>query len=181
MTNETIARRYASALADVVLKTGETDTVKTELAVWAQLFVGSNDLQNVLGNPAIAHQAKERVLEQLLAKMKPSKTAANFLRVLLQNNRLNDLVAIDERFAAELAERSGIQNAVVISARELPEDERTEFEKTLARLTGKTMQITYSVEPDLIGGAVTRIGSTVYDASVRTKLENLRTELAGAN
>ena len=179
MANEALARRYASALADVVLKTGETETVKNELAVWAQLFVGSEDLHNVLGNPAIPHQGKERVLEQLLTRMKPSKTTANFLRVLLQNNRLNELVEINERFAAVLAERSGIVNAEVISARELPQDEKNDFERTLAGLTGKHMQVTYTVDPTLIGGAVTRIGSTVYDGSVRTKLENLKAELAG--
>lgn len=180
MANETIARRYASALADVVLKSGNTETVKTELAVWAQLFVGNSDLENVLGNPSIAHQAKERVLTQLLKKMKPSQTTSNFLQVLLQNNRLTDIAAISERFAAVLAERSGIVNAEVISARELPEDERTSFEKTLERLTGKDMQITFTVDPNLIGGAVTRIGSTVYDGSVRTKLDTLRQQLAGA-
>jgi len=181
MANETIARRYASALADVVLKSGEADSVKTELAVWAQLFVGNADLQNVLGSPAIAHQGKERVLMQLLDKTKPSRTTSNFLRVLLQNHRLNDLPEISERFAAVLAERGGIVNAEVISARELPQDERTAFEKTLERLTGKDMQITFTVDPSLIGGAVTRIGSTVYDGSVKTKLENLRSQLAGVN
>jgi F-type H+-transporting ATPase subunit delta len=179
MADEALARRYASALADVVLKSGETETIKTELAVWTQLFVGSTDLHNVLGNPAIPQKGKERVLEQLLAKMKPSTTTANFLRVLLQNNRLGGLVEINERFAAVLAERSGIVNARVISARELPQDERSDFEKTLSKLTGKNMQITYSVDESLIGGAVTRIGSTVYDASVKTKLENLKAELAG--
>ncbi|HEY2846936.1 MAG TPA: ATP synthase F1 subunit delta [Pyrinomonadaceae bacterium] len=179
MAHEAIARRYASALADVVLKTGETDTVKTELAIWTQLFVGSAELHNILGNPAIPHQGKERVLVQLLEKTKPSKTTGNFLRVLLQNNRLGELVKINERFATVLAERSGIVKAEVISARELPSDEKADFEKTLSGLTGKNMQITYSVDESLIGGAVTRIGSTVYDASVRTKLENLKAELAG--
>ena len=179
MANETIARRYASALADVVLKSGEADAVKTELAVWAQLFVGNEDLSNVLGNPAIGHQAKERVLAELLKKMKPSQTTSNFLRVLLQNNRLNDLPEINERFAAVLAERSGVVNAEVISARELPSDEKTQFERTLEKLTGKDMQITFTVDPGLIGGAVTRIGSTIYDGSVRTKLDKLREQLAG--
>lgn len=181
MAHEAIARRYASALADVVLKSDETETVKTELSVWAQLFIASHDLHNVLGNPAIPHQAKTRVLEQLLEKMKPSKTTGNFLRVLLQNNRLGDLVEINERFAAVLAERSGIVNAEVISARELPKDEKAGFEKTLSQLTGKNMQITFSVDEGLIGGAVTRIGSTVYDASVRTKLDTLRQQLAGVS
>ena len=177
MANETIARRYASALADVVLKGSELDTVKSELSVWAELFVGNDNLHNVLGNPSLPHQAKERVLEQLLEKTKPSKTTANFLRVLLQNNRLNDLVEINEKFASVLAERSGIVNAEVISARELPQDEKKDFEKTLGELTGKNMQISYSVDDSLIGGAVTRIGSTVYDGSVKTKLENLKEQL----
>ncbi|HTH52071.1 MAG TPA: ATP synthase F1 subunit delta [Pyrinomonadaceae bacterium] len=181
MANETIARRYASALADVVLKTGEAENIKTELAVWAQLFVANSDLQNVLGNPAIAHQGKERVLGELLNKMKPSKTTSNFLRVLLQNHRLGDIAEISERFAAVLAERGGIVNAEVISARELPQDEKTEFERTLEKLTGKDMQITFTVDPSLIGGAVTRIGSTVYDGSVRTKLDTLKQQLAGVN
>lgn len=181
MANETIARRYASALADVVLKSGDAESVKTELAVWAQLFVGNGDLQNVLGNPSIAHQAKERVLTELLKKMNPSRTTSNFLRVLLQNNRLTDVAAISERFASVLAERSGIVNAEVISARELPSDEKQEFEKTLEKLTGKDMQITFTVDPNLIGGAVTRIGSTVYDGSVRAKLDTLRQQLAGVN
>src|ERR1043166_7435978 len=133
MANETIARRYASALADVVIKSGESDTVKTELAVWAQLFLANEELKNVFGNPSIGHTGKERVLEQLLAKMKPSRTTGNFLRVLLQNNRVGDLGEINERFVAILADRSGIVNAEVISARELPADERTEFERTLEK------------------------------------------------
>ena len=111
--------------------------------------------------------------------MKPAKTTANFLRVLLQNNRLGDLAEINERFATVLAERSGILNAEVISARELPQDEKEDFEKSLGKLTGKNMQITFSVDASLIGGAVTRIGSTVYDGSVKAKLENLKAELAG--
>ena len=179
MANEMIARRYASALADVVLKASVTDTVKAELGVWAELLAGNAELHNVLSNPAIPHQGKERVLEQLLEKTKPSKTTANFLRVLLQNDRLGDLIEINERFAIVLAERSGIFNAEVISARELPQDEKAEFEKSLGKLTGKNMQITFSVDESLIGGAVTRIGSTVYDGSVKAKLENLKAELAG--
>ncbi|HEV7699930.1 MAG TPA: ATP synthase F1 subunit delta [Pyrinomonadaceae bacterium] len=179
MSNETIARRYATALADVAMASGDAETVKSELAVWSELVVRNAELHNVLGDPTIAHHAKDQILEQLLDRTKPSKSTANFLRVLLQNGRLTDIPEINERFIAVVAERSGIVNAEVISARELPGDERTEFEKSLEKLTGKDMQITYSVDPSLIGGVVTRIGSTVYDGSVRTKLDNLRAELAG--
>src|SRR3982751_5941568 len=100
MSVETVARRYAVALADVVLKSGETETVKSELKLWEDLIKSNNDLQTAFANPAIAHSSKEKVLESLLAKTKPSKTTANFLRVLLRNGRLTELREINEKFAS---------------------------------------------------------------------------------
>ena len=179
MSTETIARRYASALADVVLKQGDAETVKSELSIFDQLVAANAELSNALSNPAIPHNKKEHILEQVISRTKPSKTTSNFLRVLLQNSRLVDLTEIKERFEAELITRSGIVAAQVTSARELPESERGEVEKTIAGLTGKRVSVDYLVDPALIGGLVTRIGSTVYDGSVKTKLENLRQELAG--
>jgi len=180
MSTETIARRYASALADVVLKQGDAETVKTELVVFEQLVAANADLSNVLSNPAIPHAKKEHILNELLARTKPSKTTGNFLRVLLQNSRLVDLPEINTRFEAELTARTGVVAAKVTSARELPTGERGEVEKTIAKLTGKSVVVDYSVDPELIGGLVTRIGSTVYDGSVKTKLENLKSQLAAA-
>jgi F-type H+-transporting ATPase subunit delta len=177
MANETIARRYAAALADVVMTSGDVQTVKNELAMFSQLFLANADLQTVFGNPAIPHTNKENVLDKLLDKSKPSKTTANFLRILLRNGRLTDLGEVNTKFASVLEERRNIVSAEVTSARELPVDEKQEFEKTLERLTGKEININFAVDPELIGGVVTRIGSTVYDGSVRTKLENLREQL----
>ena len=100
MANETIARRYSSALADVALAaTGEAEAIKAELDSWAKLFEGSHDLRTVFGNPAIVHANKERVLDDLIAKGKPSKSVANFLRILLRNGRLTDISEISDRFA----------------------------------------------------------------------------------
>ena len=177
MSRETIARRYSTALADVVLETGETETVKAELSDLTELFRSSTDLQTVFSNPAITHVNKERVLNDLIAKLKPLKTTANFLRVLLQNGRLTEIGEIDDRFDAVLQEREGVVSADITSARELPANERTEFQTNLERLTGKKVNINYAINIDIIGGVVTRIGSTVYDGSVKTKLENLREEL----
>lgn len=177
MNTETIARRYSTALADAVLAAGDTATVKAELADWAKLFSESTDLQTVFGNPSIAHESKVRVLDSLIAKVKPSKTTANFLKVLLQNGRLAEIGEINDRFDSVLDERSGIVSAEIISARELPGSERGEFERNLEKLTGKKVSINYSVDQNLIGGVVTRIGSTVYDGSVKTKLENLKEQL----
>ena len=177
MSVETIARRYSVALADAVANTGESDTVKAELAMCAQLFGGNADLQEVFANPTVPHADKEKVLGDLIAKTKPSKTTANFLRVLLKNDRITELSQINDRFAAVLDERSGLVSAEIISARELPPAERAEFERSLEKLTGKRVNINYATDQNIIGGVVARIGSTVYDGSVKTKLENLREQL----
>jgi F-type H+-transporting ATPase subunit delta len=180
MSVETISRRYASALADVVSNSPEIETVKSELKSWEQLIASNADLQNAFRNPAIAHASKERVLDSLLAKARPTKTTANFLRVLLRNGRLTELGQINERFAAVLEERSGSVAAQVTSARELPDAQRNELRANLERLTGKQVKLNFAVDPGLIGGVVTRVGSTVYDGSVRTQLENLKEELIGS-
>ena len=180
MSVETISRRYASALADVVTSTGDTETVKNELKTWEQMIAASPDLQTAFRNPSIAHASKENVLEGLLAKTRPSRTTSNFLRVLLRNGRLIDLANINERFAAVLEERGGRVAAHVSSARELAEAQRNELKANLEKLTGKQVKLDFTVDPSLIGGVVTRVGSTVYDGSVRTQLENLREELIGS-
>ena len=180
MSVETISRRYATALADAVMNSGETDKVKNELSVWAQLMTDNADLQNAFRNPAITHANKEKVLEGLLAKTRPSRTTSNFLRILLRNGRLTELREINERFAIVLEERSGSVVAHVTSARELADAHRNELKVNLERLTGKQVKLNFGTDPSLIGGVITRIGSTVYDGSVKTQLENLKEEMIGS-
>jgi F-type H+-transporting ATPase subunit delta len=180
MSIETIARRYGSALADVVLKNGETDTVKAELTEWSRMIESNAALYDAISNPSIPHQQKERLVESLLEKTRPSRTTANFIRVMLRNGRLQDVATIRERFESELEERRGIVSADIISARELPADERANLKAQLEQLTGKTVDLNFQIDENLIGGVVTRIGSTVYDGSVRTKLANLKEQIAAA-
>jgi F-type H+-transporting ATPase subunit delta len=180
MSNETVARRYATALADVVVKSGETGTVTSELNAWVQMITTNAELENVLRNPVVQHIKKEKVLESLLERVKPSKTTANFLRILLKNDRLADIGTINERFLQVLEERSGTVSAEIISSRDLSEGERTELRSNLEKLTGKRINPSWRLDPELIGGVVTRIGSTVYDGSVKTQLETLKEELVNA-
>lgn len=180
MSIETIARRYAIALADVVLKNGETETVVSELKDWGSMIASSGELRSAFGNPAIQQANKVRVLESLIERTRPSRTTANFLRVLLRNNRITELDEINQRFEAELAERSGVISAGVTSARELSEAEKRELEAGIARMTGKQVRLAFEIDRELIGGVVTRIGSTVYDGSVRTQLKNLKEQMIEA-
>lgn len=177
MSVETIARRYATALADVVTKSGETETAKNELKVWEQLIVANPDLQSAIRNPSIPHSSKENVLEALIGKVKPSRTTANFLRVLLSNGRLTELREINAKLESVLEDRSGSVVAEVTSARDLSGAQQNELKSNLEKITGKQVKLNFAIDPTIIGGVVTRVGSTVYDGSVKTQLENLKQEL----
>jgi F-type H+-transporting ATPase subunit delta len=180
MSIETVARRYAGALADIVTKSGEAGKIQTELKKWEELLNSNQQLFEVFSNPAITHDNKEKVLEGLLQKTKPAATTANFLRILLRNGRLTDLGAINKRFAGVLEERAGIMSGKVVSARLLSETEKKELQKSLEKMTGKSISLDFDIDPNIIGGVITQIGSTVYDGSVKTQLENLKTQLISA-
>lgn len=177
MSAETVARRYATALADVVIKTGETNSVKTELKTWEQMISSNSQLLEAFSNPSIAQENKEKVLESLIAKTVPTKTTANFLRILLRNSRLTEISEINERFDSILDERNGIVSAQITSANPISESEKKELETNLNKVTGKKVSPNYIVDKSIIGGIITRIGSTVYDGSIKTKLEELREQL----
>lgn len=178
MSVETVARRYAGALADIVMQADETETVQTELKTWEEMLTTNLDLRNAFYNPAIAHQSKEKVLESIINRANPSKTTANFLRVLLKNNRLTEIKAINEKFDTVLDERKGVISASVTSSRELTETEKAEMQANLAKLTGgKEIRLEYKIDENIIGGAITRVGSTVYDGSVKTQLELLKQQM----
>lgn len=179
MSVETVARRYATALADIVTKTNETSFVQTELKTWENMISGNVDLQTAFGNPVISQVNKEKVLENLVAKTQPTKTTANFLRVLLRNGRLTEIKEINEKFASVLEERSGAVSAQITSARALSEAEKAEMQMNLAKLTRKNVSLNFEINETLIGGIVTRIGSTVYDGSVKTQLDELKQQMIG--
>ncbi len=177
MSIETVARRYAIALADVVSESRETETVKTELKTWELLISENGGLQSAFRDPSIAQLNKEKVLHGLLEKTRPTKTTSNFLRILLRNSRLTDLGSINERFASVLEERSGTVLARITSARELSENEKVELKTNLEKLTGKQIKPNFNIDDRIIGGVVTRIGSTVFDGSVKMQLVNLKEQL----
>lgn len=177
MSVETVARRYATALADVVTKNGDAGGTQSELKQWETLFNSSADLQSVFANPAIQQANKEKVLESLIARSQPTKTTANFLRVLLRNGRLTDIGAINGKFSSVLEERSGGTSAQITSARPLNDAQKTEIKTNLERMTGMRISPDFAIDETIIGGVVTRIGSTVYDGSVKTQLENLKQQM----
>jgi len=179
MSSQTVARRYASALADVVLQRGEAREVQQELVAWADMMQSNANLREVFANPTIALDQKRRVLNRLVEIARPRPTTVNFLKLLLQNQRLPELDQIIRRFAAVLDERAGMIAAQVTTAGPVAPETRQTLQTTLRNLTGKTVRIEFATDPGMIGGLVTRIGSTIYDGSVRNHLEQIKEKMAG--
>ena len=179
MSVQTVARRYASALADVVLERGEAREVQEELLAWEKIFQASPVLPEVFRNPTIPLDQKRAVLNKLIDRSKPKPSTANFLKVLLQNQRLTDLGEINQKFAEILDLRAGMVAATVTTARTVPENAQQKLHTKLLSVTGKKVRINFMTDPELIGGLVTRIGSTVYDGSVRNHLQQIKAKMAG--
>ena len=179
MSSQTVARRYASALADVLIERREESLVRQELATWESMITQNPLLLEAFTNPTIPYEQKSRVLNDLIARTDIRQTTANFLRVLLRNQRLADLPQVNAKLAQILDERGGIVSAEITSARPVSDEVRSSLEQTLAQLTKKKVRLDFRTDESLIGGIVTRIGSTIYDGSVRTQLDQLGQELAG--
>ena len=178
MSSQTAARRYSQALADVTIPQREERAVQSELRTWEAMMADNAGLQEAFGNPTVAYDQKRKVLETLIARTKVLPTTANFLRVLLRNQRLAELAEVNAKLAEVLDERTGIVSAQVVSARPVSEATKTSLEQKLTQLTGKKAHLTFETDEALLGGIVTRIGSTIYDGSVRNQLNRLREELA---
>jgi len=179
MSIQTIARRYSSALADVVLDRGEAKEVQQELQQWSDLILSNASLQEVFRNPTIPLDQKRAVLRQLIDRVKPRPTTANFLKVLLQNQRLTELPEINRKFTDTLDERAGMVAATVTTARPVPNEIQARLIEKLTSVTQQKVRLNFEQDPELIGGLVTRIGSTVYDGSVRSQLEQIKARMAG--
>jgi F-type H+-transporting ATPase subunit delta len=180
MTSSAIVSRYASALADVVTGPSGMDTAQVveQLRSFEALLAESAALQNALSSPAVAASRKRAIVRKLADRLGLAKTARNFLLVLTDHRRLVALTPMIDAFEIQLDERLGFVRAEISSARDLEERQKSRLAERLSRLTGKKVRARYAVEPELIGGVVARIGSTVYDGSVRGQLNTLGRKLA---
>lgn len=179
MSVQAVARRYATALADVVVARGEARQVQEELSAWELMMQSNPQLFEVFRNPTIPYEQKRNVLSELIARTRVSQMTANFLQVLLRNQRLAELGEVNRRFAQVLDERSGVVSAQVTTARPVPESSQAALRARLISMTGKDVRLTFETDAELIGGIVTRIGSTIYDGSVRNQLELVKERLTG--
>jgi F-type H+-transporting ATPase subunit delta len=170
--------QYATALADIALEQGAADPVKKQLEDFGAAYTESAELRNVLANPAVELAAKHGVIEKLAARLGASRIVRNFLFVVVDNQRTHLLPEILQTFEEVIRQRQGVAEAEVTSAAELTTPQKTQLQQTLERLIGRKIQAKYSLDPTLLGGAVVRIGDTIYDGSVRNRLNQMRARLA---
>ena len=170
--------QYATALTDIVLEQGAAEPAHKQLEDFRAAYAESVELRNFLASPAVAREAKHGVIEKLASRMGASKIIRNFLFVIVDNQRIQIFPEIVASFEQVLRQRQGVAEAEVASAVELNSGQKTTLLKTLEGLTGKKIQAKYSLEPGLLGGAVVRVGDTIYDGSLRSRLNQLRTRLS---
>lgn len=186
MTSRAAGIRYARALFDVALKESDVQQTGRDLADFARLVAGHEGLSRVLSNPAIPAAQKRGVVDQLLASAgTASPVVAKLLGLLADRDRLVLLPDIVVAYRVRLMEHEKVIRVELVTAVALPPDRVAALQQRLAQATGRRSEDVHletRVDPSIIGGAITRIGSTVYDGSVTRQLAKMRDTLAaGAN
>ncbi len=170
-----VTGRYARAFAEVIAaQKADAEKAVEELTQFSAMIAESADLRNVFQNPSVSNDQKIKLLDAIVKKMGASRLLRNFLAVLIEHHRVGQIEDVTRQFKQDLDERMGIAAAQVSSARELTAAEKKSLEKQLSTATGKTIRATYSEDASLLGGAVVRVGSTIYDGSVRGRLEKIK-------
>ncbi len=175
------APRYAQAFAAVLAeKKLDGAAVQQQMRDFAATLAGSPELREVLLNPSIAEEQKLRILDAIASRIGMFREVRNFIAVIMDHQRLASLDEIMTESDLVADEDSGIVEAGITSARPLDPEDRATLEAQVAKLTGGRIRASYHEDAALLGGAVVRIGSTVYDGSVRAQLQQLKQQLINA-
>ncbi len=172
-----ISTRYAKALVDVVTETGSSidpQQAMDQLRVVAAMIATSDDLRNALLSPAVSPSRKRAVIAKLVHV---DVKVRNFLYVVIDHRRVHEIPSIVEAFEVLLDEHLGFVRADVSSATPLNDAQKAALEVQLTRVAGKKAKLRFQTDPGLVAGVVARVGSKVYDGSVRGQLERLRATL----
>ncbi|MGH9784744.1 MAG: ATP synthase F1 subunit delta [Terriglobia bacterium] len=179
----TVSLRYARALVDAILgqragvAASAAESIAAELEAFQALLEENPELRILFATPAISTSKKRVVLAELTPRLGVTPLTRNFLNVVTQHDRMNLLAEIAAAFRTLLDERLGVAVAEITTARPLEETEKQALAGALGARTGLEVRMKYSLDPAVIGGAVARVGSTIYDGSVRGQLERLRAGL----
>jgi F-type H+-transporting ATPase subunit delta len=170
--------RYASAFADVVTAARlDTTAIDRQFSDFLATWDGSPELREFFENPAIPAVDKVGILDKLDAKLKLQKELRNLIAVLISNDRIGQVREVAQAWRSLLQEQLGIRPAEIVTARKLDKKERDALVAEIARLAGSQIDASFKLDKTILGGTVVRIGSSVYDGSVRGRLERLKEAL----
>lgn len=173
--------RYAHAFASVAVSNHlDVQAAQQQLRDFSETFAESEDLREVLMNPSIAGEQKLKVLDAIAGRIGMLSQVRNFLAVIMNHQRLAELDEILTEYHVVADEQSGMAEAEITSAHPLNDEDRVELEAQVAKLAGGRVRATYRQDATLLGGAVVRIGSTVYDGSLRGQFQQLKQRLVSA-
>ncbi len=172
MSQGVIARRYAKALINLAEK--DLENTGESLTALANVYSNSTELSEVLSDTKVSSQIKQDMLKNILKKIKVSKLVDTFIRYLLAKRRIVLLPNIERAFNLFLQEKLGRIEAVITVAQEISEVTVVKLEKAISRYSGKEVTVNITIDPAIIGGIVTRIGSVVIDGSIHTQLNQIR-------
>jgi F-type H+-transporting ATPase subunit delta len=176
-----VSLRYAHAFSSVAASSHlDTTAAQQQLNDFAGTLAGSRELREVLMNPSIPTDQKLKVLDAIAARIGMFPQVRNFIAVIMDHQRLEDLNEILTEYHAVADEQSHMAEADITSAHPLNDQDRAELEAQVAKLAGGRVRATYHQDATLLGGAVVRIGSTVYDGSIRAQLQQLKQKLVNA-
>jgi F-type H+-transporting ATPase subunit delta len=175
-----VSTRYAKALVDVVTEAGsgiDPNVALQQLRQVAAMISGSEDLRNALLSPAVSPARKRAVISKLTSPLNIHPKMRNFLYVVIDHRRVHEIPSMVEAFDLLLDDYLGFVRADVSSAKTLDDAQKSALEVQLTRMAGKKAKLKFQTDPALVAGVVARLGSKVYDGSVRGQLERLRTTL----
>lgn len=170
--------RYANAFAEVVTAAKlDTAAIDAQLTDFLAAWDGSPELREFFENPALPASQKVGILDKLNATLKLQKELRNLIAVLISNNRIGQVAEVAQAYRSLLQQQLGISPAEIVTARELDSAERATLVEEIAKLAGSKIAASFTLDKSILGGTVVRIGSTVYDGSVRGRLERLKEAL----
>ncbi|MFL6830307.1 MAG: F0F1 ATP synthase subunit delta [Sphingomicrobium sp.] len=175
----TLAGRYASALFDLARDERQIDAVSRSLDALSQALVDSRDFAELVARPLVSRDEAAKAFAALAPKLNLDPITANFLGVLARNGRKRELRSVIRAFGRLAAEHRGEVTAEVVTARPLNDDQLAALKAQLRARAGRDVNIDMSVDPNILGGMVVKLGSQRIDASIRTKLNRLASAMKG--
>lgn len=179
MTSGSVAKRYAKALFEIGQEKNNLLAMLNQIQQLADLWQENEALQEAMTNPQISNAARRKVWQEIASRSGINKTGRNFLNLIIDKSRLQELPSIARELLALTDEKENRIRAELVSAAPVSQEGVTRLKSALERLTGKVVILSTKVDESLVGGMVTRVGDTLYDGSIKNQLNRLKANMLG--